>query len=161
MRRTPFVPISVAVLLGTAAPAAGQLDTPTSPLPVFELADRHDWVLRVALLSGEIVTGRVVELSTTQVRLDEATFAVRDVSAVQRAVHSGAGARNGAIIGAFTLGALAYFIVTNTSDDDGDDETLLVTAAAAGAGAIIGALLGRWQDPAKTEWISLWPAREE
>ena len=157
---TPRVlPVLLLALLAT--PARAQLDTPTSPLPVFQLAERHDWMLRVLLDDGGIVQGRVREIAGDVIRLDGARFAAADVDAVARRVRHRGSALEGAIVGGVALGTLTLWLLSDDSGDESVDWAL--TAAVVGGaavGAVIGGIAGARVDPAETDWLPVWPAGE-
>ncbi|HEX6589754.1 MAG TPA: hypothetical protein VF039_12080 [Longimicrobiales bacterium] len=141
-------------------PAEGraQLDTPTSPLPVFQLAERHDWTLRVSLEDGSVVEGRVRQIDGDAIRLDDARFAAADVDAVDRRVRHRGAVLEGALAGGLALGAVAWLLFADGSDDD-DVQWAASAAALGGAaiGALVGGLIGARVDPPANEWLPLWP----
>jgi hypothetical protein len=154
--------LALAVGLLVPSALAGQNDSPTSPLPVFELAERQEWVLRVTLARGGTVEGRVTEIVQDRIRLDGATFRAPDVAYVARRISTTGAARRGSIIGGFAGGAIAFFTLTYLTDDDTDESTIIAgTLGGAAIGALLGAFIGSRVDRGHTEWLGLWPAGAE
>lgn len=154
-------PALLTVLLLALLPGAAgaQLDTPTSPLPVFQLAERHDWLLRVTLEDGGVVEGRVREITDDAVRLEDGAFAVANVDGVARRVRDRGGALEGALVGGLALGSLGWWLFVDDGSETDDDWTpYLAAAGGAAIGAIVGAVIGARVDPSTSEWLPVWPA---
>jgi hypothetical protein len=166
-RRATAVVALLALLCGPT-PAQAQRDTPSSPLAVFELADRQDWLLRTTLEDGGVVSGRVRDIDGTVVRLEGGRFDVADVASVERGERTGGGGTTGAWVGAGAITAglillvLAGGVPPIGDGPDGILETVaalgLAIASIAAIGAVVGGMIGAAMSPSETEWQPLWPA---
>jgi hypothetical protein len=157
MRRL-ILPVIVALALAPTCVQA-QLDSPTSPHAVLQLADRQDWLVRVTSSSGATIEGGVQELDADAVRLDGGRIALSDVARVDRGEQVGEGARTGAIAGGIivaTVFLVTAYAISDDSEFDVEDSGPLAVAGIV-AGAILGGLIGADLDPARTEWQQLWP----
>ena len=160
--------IACAALLALFVPATAaraQLDTPTSPLPLFQMADRHDWVVRTTLADGSIVEGRVRDIDGTSIRLEGGRFDVADVTAVDRAARSGRDEDGGLGIGgaAVVLGVLLLAAAHGlTADSDADENGIaLVLVSIVALVGVIGGLVAAVVNYSEAEWIPVWPASQE
>lgn len=149
--------LAIAALLMVPPAAAAQLDRPTSPHAVFEMAERQDWVLRVTAVDGSTVEGRVREVDEASVRLEGGRVQLADAARVERGERVGGGGRRGAILGAIG-GGLAFAALLFTIPGGVGDGALLIPAIGAGLGAVVGGLMGAAFDPSEMEWRTVWPA---
>ena len=147
----------VLLLLPTALSA--QIDVPTSPHAVFQMAERQDWVLRVTTGNGATVEGRVREVSADGVRLEGGRVRHGDVTRIERGERAGGGGVRGALIGGVVGGvAFSLLMFALPGEEIGDLALVGIPAIGAGLGALIGGLIGAAIDPAETEWRAVWPA---
>ena len=79
----PFA-IVVAALALLPSGAQAQLERPTTPSAVFQLADRQDWLLRVTSTSGAVVEGTVQSVSDDAVDLEGGRVAIASVARIER-----------------------------------------------------------------------------
>ena len=151
-----------ALVLLAAMPvtAQAQVDVPTSPYAVFQMAERQGWTLRVTSNSGATVEGEVVALDQEAVDIGAQRIALADVARVDRGHRVGGGARYGMVAGA-VLVATAFIVTTYVISDESDfdvSDTAPLAIAGFISGGILGGLLGSELDPGRTEWRLLWPA---
>ena len=152
-------------LFAPATPVHAQLDTPTSPLPLFEMADRQDWVLRTTLADGHMVEGRVRDIDGTSIRLEGGRFDVADVASIDRAAHtSGAGSGGpgpggvAVILGVLGLAAVHGLSADSDAHVNGIAIVLISIVAVAG---VIGGLVAAVVNDTPTEWVPVWPAASQ
>ena len=161
MRTARAALVGAGVLMGAAAPLGGQEPAPFSPLAVFQMAERQEWLVRVWSAGGGSVVGRVLEADGASVRLEGGVVRLSDVTLVERGEPKASGAIRGAVIGGALLGGLAalllYVVPIDGAEDMDEGEVLAGVSAGAGLGAIIGGLLGAAISPAATDWAPIWP----
>lgn len=153
--------VALLAMFASATPVRAQLDTPTSPLPVFEMADRQDWVLRTTLADGTVVTGRVRDIDGTSVRLEGGRFDVADVVTIDRGERSGRGGAAGLGVGAAIVGFGVLLVAALGLTPDDDDGLFLALVGLVGVAAVIGGLLTAAMNPSETEWLPVWPAGDD
>ncbi|HUF11794.1 MAG TPA: hypothetical protein VMN78_01690 [Longimicrobiales bacterium] len=149
--------VSAASLLGAAGVEA-QEPNPFSPIAVFQMADRQDWLIRASLRGGEAVVGRVRDIDDVGARLEGGSVRFRDVALLERGERQGGGGKKGAVVGGAALGALTALLlfVGPTGAGSGGD-FLLGISAGVGVGAIVGGLIGAAVSPSETDWVPIWP----
>ena len=153
-----LIPAFAALALTPLVAAAQYQATPT-PIEIFEMAERGDWLVRVELAGGDTVAGRVDEVGERDVRIDDRLLALGAIVRIERGQETGGGGRMGMIAGGILLGTAFVILSTTLAGDSEFDVAVTAPAAIAGiaSGMILGGLLGSELDPARVEWRQLWP----